>query len=310
MKTNKQVANAILMVRPNNFQYNEENAETNEFQNAPANQVLRSRLHDIAMVEFDIAIENIEQCKIQVVVENENPESKSPDAIFPNNFVVFHHDGNVYIQKMYSSNRRNELSQSQINEIAGSCNYKLESITDLSDLAKENQFLEGTGSIIFNHSKNQAYAALSPRTDSELLKSFCNKIGYTPILFDTKLKSGNQLYHTNVMLSIGEKFAVICDEVIASTKERKQVLDSLTNSGLKIIKIKYDQMLSFCANILEVKNIEGNSYIIMSANAYQGYTPEQKILLSKEGELLPIPINTIEKISGGSMRCMMAEIFR
>ena len=211
---------------------------------------------------------------------------------------------------MYSESRANELSILQIKDIANSCNYNLKAIYDLNATAKKDRFLEGTGSIVFNHKQKQAYAALSPRTNSDLLNSFCEEIGYTPIAFHTKLKSGASVYHTNVMLSIGNGYAVICDEVITDAEERKRVLNSLRKSNLNIIKIKYEQMLSFCGNIIEVKNIENNSYLLMSANAYQGFTPEQKALLAREGELLPIPINTIEKISGGSIRCMVAEIFR
>lgn len=306
----KQVSNAILMVRPNLFKFNLETASSNEFQQAPENEFMQSRMHDIAMIEFDIAVETIEQCKIQVVVENENSESQSPDAIFPNNFIVFNQNGDAYIQKMYSESRAKELSKDQIKAIANSCNYNLKAIYDLNDAAKKDQFLEGTGSIVFNHKKKQAYAALSPRTNNDLLNSFCKEIGYTPIAFHTKSKTGNSVYHTNVMLSIGNGFAVICDEVITDEEERNKVLKSLRAANLKIIKIKYEQMLLFCGNIIEVKNIENSSYLLMSANAYQGFTPEQKALLAREGELLPIPINTIEKISGGSIRCMVAEIFR
>ena len=243
--------------------------------------------------------------KIRVVEDTDLP--RKPDAIFPNNWVSFHEDGTVVLYPMCAENRRSERRM-EIIEALGT-EFRIEKIVDLSHFENEGRFLEGTGSIMFDHENKIAYACLSPRTDAALFDEVSQTLGYTPISFRAVDAKGRAIYHTNVMMCIGVGFAVICLESIENAEEKETVVESLKRSGLEIIDISFEQMNKFAGNMLEVSGKNGKVFLVQSQRAFDSLRKEQIAVLEKYCELLPIPIPTIETIGGGSARCMMAEIF-
>ncbi len=296
--------NSILIVRPANFVYNFETAISNAFQNELA--ISDSDLQEKILQEFDQFAQKLIEFGVDVTIVEDTAEPIKPDAIFPNNWVTFHNNGIVILYPMKAVNRRDERRPDIIQTISRS--FEIKQILDLSDYEKENWFLEGTGSIIFDHLNKIAYACLSPRTDEALFKMVCQRLGYQAISFYSVDENGKEIYHTNVMMCIAEKFAVVCLESIADDTEKKNVMDSLTSTGLKIIDISQEQVNNFAGNMLELKGKEGN-VLVMSQSAFDALNDNQKAIMRETCQLLPMSIPTIETIGGGSARCMIAEIF-
>ena len=296
----------ILLIRPQTFRYNAETAASNEFQNRPDVES-EDRILQNALSEFDQFAEALDSKGINIRVVEDTALPKKPDAVFPNNWVSFHSDGTVILYPMCAENRQNERRMDII-EMLGQ-EFRVEKIIDLSHFENENRFLEGTGSIVFDHENKIAYACLSPRTDAALFDEVSQTLGYTPISFRAVDAKGRAIYHTNVMMCIGVGFAVICLESIENAEEKETVVESLKRSGLEIIDISFEQMNKFAGNMLEVSGKNGKVFLVQSQRAFDSLRKEQIAVLEKYCELLPIPIPTIETIGGGSARCMMAEIF-
>jgi hypothetical protein len=302
MKNNQSTSN-ILMIRPVSFGYNEQTAESNAFQTRDADQ---QQVQADALAEFDGFVNILKDNGVNVTVIEDTLEPHTPDSIFPNNWVSFHTDGNVFLYPMQAGNRRLERREDIINQLED--NFKVKHVIDLSRFEHEGKFLEGTGSMVLDRENKIVYACLSPRTDEEVLNIFCEQSGYRPVIFEAKDEQGLAIYHTNVLMCIGSKFAVVCLDSISDHVERQLVILSIINNDKELIDITYDQMNHFAGNMLEVKNKDGETLIIMSQSAYNSLTDSQKTTLTKYGKLIYADLRTIENNGGGSARCMMAEV--
>ena len=291
------------MIRPVNFGFNEQTAGSNAFQNRGADQ---QQVQDNALQEFDGFVNVLRENGVDVTVIGDTPDPHTPDSIFPNNWVSFHNDGNVFLYPMQAENRRLERREDVIAKLED--NFTVKRIIDLSRFELENKFLEGTGSMVLDRENKIVYACISPRTNKEVLALFCQQEGYKEVSFHAFDQSGLAIYHTNVLMCIGSGFAVICLESIKDEHEKNAVLTMLKLTHKEIITISFAQMNRFAGNMLEVKNKDGESLIVMSQNAYKSLKPVQKNVLKKYGEPVYADINTIETNGGGSARCMMAEV--
>ncbi len=293
-----------MLVKPRSFGYNAETAVNNAFQAAPqqAPEVVVRK----AINEFDTFASRLRSKGVKVLVFEDTSTPVKPDAVFPNNWVSFHPDGTVVLYPMFAANRRHERRADILDELKGE--YTISRIIDLSQYEAENRFLEGTGSIVFDHISKTAFACVSPRTDEQLLKELCVAINYRPLLFHAYDHGGMLIYHTNVMMCISENFAVICLEAIKDSKERKKIESGLAVNGREIVPITLSQINHFAGNMLAVNGSMG-PLLVMSQSAANCLSARQKTTLSSHCEILAMPIKTIETIGGGSARCMMAEVF-
>lgn len=296
-----QTTNNILLVRPANFGFNEETRASNAFQNETNEgaETIRQK----ASLEFEAFATTLKAHGVNVFVFDDTVEPIKTDAVFPNNWISFHADGTVVLYPMLSPNRRNERRADIIESLRDK--FEITNIIDLSVYESENRFLEGTGSIVFDHVNKIAYAALSPRTKAEMLDRLCKELRYQPLMFSARDQNGVEIYHTNVMMCVGERFAVVCLDSIADPSDRVAVSNALTSTGHEIVDITFNQMNSFAGNMLAL----GGSLLIMSHRALHSLTAEQKNTLEKYCELVPLTIPTIETVGGGSARCMIAEVF-
>lgn len=289
------------MVRPKGFGFNEETAVSNSFQN----KVENSDVLTLAQTEFDEMVKLLESKSIGVAVFEDRVETL-PDSIFPNNWIS-HTASKLVVYPMLTENRRGEVRKDVIDHFEKV--LSTENTLDLSAEALNERFLEGTGSIIFDHLNKLAFACISPRTNVKLLNELCGQLDYSSVSFDSVDLKGDQIYHTNVMLSLAENFAIVCLESISDLLERSLLKRTIEKTGRTIIDISYKQMNCFAANALEVANEKGKSYYCLSQTALDALTNEQKTIIQESAELLPIQIPTIEKVGGGSVRCMMAGFF-
>ncbi len=293
----------ILMIRPVNFGFNEQTAESNAFQNKAFQ---KDDANTAAQREFDGMVNMLRNNGVDVTVIDDNPEPHTPDSIFPNNWVSFHSDGQVFLYPMQAENRRLERREDIINDLED--NFKVKHVIDLSRFEEEGKFLEGTGSMVLDRINKIAYACISPRTARKVLELFCKQSGYQSVTFDAVDEKGQAIYHTNVLMCVGSGFAVICLDSIANPHEKLVVKDSLLSTKKEIVDISFDQMNHFAGNMLEVKNQAGETLIVMSKSARDVLLAEQKKVLSNYGKLVYADISTIETLGGGSARCMMAEV--
>jgi hypothetical protein len=301
----KQSTNHIFLVRPANFGFNTETAASNAFQKKP--DLTSAEIKEKVWAEFDGYVNKLQSKGIDVTVIQDTEKPVKPDAIFPNNWGSFHADGTMVLYPMEAPNRRPEKSEDIISWLKD--NYEIKKTIDLSKYEQENSFLEGTGSIIFDHIHQIAYACLSPRTDKDIFIEICDQLGYTPLYFTSTDTNGQEIYHTNVMMCVSEKFSVICLESIRDEQERETVIRSLEETGHEIIAITFAQVNHFAGNMLSVISQEDTELLIMSKSAYHVLSLEQKEALESYATLLPVDISTIESIGGGSVRCMISEIF-
>jgi hypothetical protein len=298
-----QSTNSLLMIRPVAFGFNVQTAESNAFQNRDQDQQL---VQQKAQQEFDGFVDMLRHNGVNVTVIEDTVEPHTPDSIFPNNWVSFHDNGDILLYPMQAENRRLERREDIIRQLG--TNFEASHIIDLSRFEAKEQFLEGTGSMVLDRENKIAYACLSPRTNVEVLKAFCDYTGYRSITFDAFDQNGKAIYHTNVLMAIGSKFAVICLESIPDAMEKEAVITSLKEKRKEIFDITFEQMNQFAGNMLEVKNMSGEILIVMSQTAFLSLTGEQRIALEKYGKIIYADINTIETNGGGSARCMMAEV--
>lgn len=295
------------MVRPANFAFNEETAANNAFQSRDDN-MNAVEMRQQAMREFDEFVQKLRDAGVNVIVAEDTHEPARPDAVFPNNWVTFHQEGWVVTYPMFAPTRRLERRDDVIRMVLER-GFRATDRIHLEDSEAEQVFLEGTGSIIFDHPHRLAYACLSPRTDAALLGELCRKIGYREVVFHAVDAGGQDIYHTNVMMALGETFVVICLDSVRDAAERSMLENKFAETGKEIIDISLEQMGAFAGNMLQVRNAAGDTILVMSETAYRSLTPAQVRALEAHTRLLYSPIQTIETYGGGSARCMMAEVF-
>ncbi|PZR22921.1 MAG: amidinotransferase [Flavobacterium psychrophilum] len=306
----KQITDTILMIRPVAFRMNEQTAVNNYYQKV-VDKLLPETVNTKAQQEFDAFAEKLKAAGVNVIVVNDTTDTDTPDSIFPNNWVSFHENGDVALYPMFAENRRNERRE-DILDMLEDQGFVIENIVDYTSAEDDDIFLEGTGSIVLDRANHKAYCALSPRADEELLIEYCEDFEYTPIIFEAyQTVNGERklIYHTNVMMCIGDTFAVICADCIDDKKERKMVLDNLKEDGKEIILLTEEQLNNFAGNMLQVKGTGDKSYLVMSDAAKQVLTKDQIAKIEKHTEILSANLDTIEACGGGSARCMMAEVF-
>ena len=298
------------MIRPVNFRMNEQTAVNNFYQKA-IKGALPNSIQEKALREFDALVEKLRSVGVEVIVVEDTVDPDTPDAIFPNNWISFHQDGTVGVYPMFAENRRLERRE-DILETLEDNGFLIEDVIDYTSAEEEELFLEGTGSLLLDRVHKNAYCALSPRADDDLAIEFCEDFEYTPIFFTASQTVGNErkkIYHTNVMMTLAENFAVVCLNSIDDKKERKQLLKQLKSSGKEIISISEDQVTQFAGNMLQVLGANEKRYMVMSKLAAASLTNEQHAKIEKHCEILSSPLETIETCGGGSARCMMAEVF-
>lgn len=300
-----QISDQLLMVRPASFGFNAETAGNNAFQNN-LNQA-SADVQKRALEAFDQYVQKLRDHQIDVLVIEDTENPPKPDAIFPNNWFCTLPGGKVIVFPMYAHNRREEKRDEILQELAS--HYKVTDVEDWSEYEAENFFLEGTGSMIFDHENKTVYACLSARTHKPLLETFARAHGYRPIYFEASDEQGTPIYHTNVMMHIGTTYAVICLEAIKNKAERIRVAQELQDSGHEVISISLDQVHQFAGNMIQVMSTKGKPYTLMSQSALNSLSEQQREILSIHSQPLPIDISVIETVGGGSVRCMVAEIF-
>ena len=301
-----QITDTILMIRPASFRANEETAATNFFQSSDTKTDLRT-IQQAALNEFDNMVELLRQHEINVLVIDDTPIPVKPSAVFPNNWLSTSPEGIVSVFPMYAANRRPEKRDDILKTLTEK--FLVKDLQDWSEFEVEGKFLEGTGSMVMDHENKVIYTCYSPRTDVSVLEKFANANKYRAIIFFAVDNDGHPVYHTNVMMTLGENFAILCEEAIEEEWELIAVRQLLESSGHEVIRISKEQMHSFAGNMLQVKNTKGEKFLLMSQTAFDSLTEEQKEELAARSKLLPIQIPVIEKTEGGSVRCMIAEIF-
>ena len=301
----QQIANTIVMVKPTYFCFNAETSLSNAFQNKP--NIDNNTLQNTVTAEFNAMVNQIRENGISVIILESQPDT--PDAVFPNNWFSTHLIGNqrlLLIYPMCTENRRKEV---QIDNLLTNLKATTGNNYKVVDLRNDyNKFLESTGVFIFDHKYKTAYMSSSPRADATLAKEVCDKLGYKLIIFTSYDKEG-PIYHTNVILSIGDNIAIVCSESIKCDIERKKVLDTLRNSNKEIIEISLEQMYQMCGNVLELKNSSNQHFTVLSTTANIGFTTVQLQVIDKHTKRILCDIPNIENVGGGSARCMMAEVF-
>lgn len=302
----RQTTDHIMMVRPAAFGYNEQTAVSNAF-------MIRDKEHSaeeirqMAIDEFDEMVRLIREKGVKITVIEDQISPRTPDAVFPNNWISTHEDGKIVLYPMHAPNRRLERRVDIIDWLASL--YPVVEVIDFSEYELDGKYLEGTGSMIFDRVNQIAYANESPRTHPELFELFCQKYGVEGILFKAVDQNGQDIYHTNVMMALGATFAVICLECMPHESEREIVRKRLEETGHEIIEIFYPQVHAFAGNMLQVYNEEKTPFTVMSKRAYDSLTPPQLAAIERHNEVIVAPLDIIEFCGGGSVRCMMAELF-
>ena len=306
----QQTADAVMMVRPAAFGYNAETAQTNSFQKSegPADAARR------AVSEFDGCVQALRSEGIAVCVVEDTADPVKPDAVFPNNWISFHADGTVVLYPMQAVSRRLERRREVIDTVAAELGYRVSRIVDLTHHEAAGRFLEGTGSLVLDHVHRIAYACISPRTAPEVVQQWASELQYAPVLFEARDRAGAALYHTNVMLCLGTDFALVASASLP-VGDRRRVRDSLLTGGREVIEIGHEELDGFAGNMLELATwdeaLGDCRVLVMSATARRALQPESYARLAAATDtVLCVPVPTIETLGGGSVRCMMAEVFR
>ena len=300
-----QTTDTVLMIEPIAFGFNEQTAVNNYFQIQQEGNV-----QDKALKEFNAFVEKLRAKDINVITIKDTLEPKTPDSIFPNNWVSFHADGKVVLYPMFAENRRLERRDDIINQIKEQ--FEVTEVIDYSGAEKDNLFLEGTGSMIFDHDNKLAYGSVSLRLDEGLFRKFCSDFGFQPVVFHSYQTAGEErlpIYHTNVMMCVADQFVVICLDCIDDESDRNNVIETIKNSGKELIEISEDQMQNFAGNMLQVQNKSGEKFLVMSQSAYKSLNRDQVSAIEKYCEIIYSDLEVIETNGGGSARCMLAEVF-
>lgn len=305
----EQSSRSIMMVRPEGFRFDEQTAVNNSFQQ----NIAIDKVQEKACAEFDALHHRLQSHGIDVHVMSGSKTNQLPDAVFPNNWLSFHQDGRVVLYPMFAPIRRAERDEEFIHKLRREGDFVFHEIMDYSGAEALDLFLEGTGSMVLDRQHKIVYMCRSERSSEDLLRDFCEDFNYKAIVFDASLENNagqdEAIYHTNVLLSVGTNFAVLCSDVMHDPKQVSTVKNSLEKSGKEVIEITTTQLLNFCGNIIELKNKDGASFIAMSSKAYHSFTEKQRQLLGNYGQIVHSAVDTIELLGGGSVRCMIAEVF-
>jgi len=297
----EQTSGTVLMVRPASFGFHAEAAQSNAFANEVGDADLGAALR-----EFDGLAEALDTAGVDVLVLDDSREPPKPDAVFPNNWVSFHADGTMVLYPMATVARRLERDPARLRALLASSGFEVRRVIDLSALEEAGHFLEGTGSLVLDRPRRRAFANLSPRTDAGAVAEFDQKLGYSTFVFEAHDRSGKPIYHANVLLSLGSRFALLCTDAVAE-QYRDRLKDELEATGRSLIEVDYEQMRHFACNIIELEGRNG-PVIALSAAARRSYHPDQLRQLESFGELVGADIPTIEAVGGGSVRCMIADV--
>ena len=281
-------------------------AESNRFQGK--SDVSPDAQNAAAQVEFDGLVTILRNASIDVVVIDDTLDPHTPDSVFPNNWVSFHADGRVVLYPMEAQNRRTERRMDIVEQIDTDLGYQVSEVVDLSGHEQAGHFLEGTGSMVLDRANRVAYACLSSRTQLDPLGDFAQRMDYDVVAFDAVDREGTPIYHTNVLMNIGEEVAVVCDEAISRDEQRAAVMQRLRETGHEIISLSFDQLDAFAGNMLELRSKDGARIVAMSKRAYNSLAKDQIERLQQNGSVVTATIDTIEDSAGGSVRCMLAEI--
>jgi hypothetical protein len=309
MSLESQLTNKLVMVRPDYFGFNPETGIDNSFQHrtdSPEEETRKQALH-----EFDQMVTKLQSNNLNVVVLDSplGPSGEiTPDAIFPNNWFSTHPD-KLVLYPMKAQNRRWERQPENLKSKLASINVLYSQTIDLTSDENSGLVLEGTGSLVLDRTNKIAYAIGSQRTNEDELKKWSSLMGYKSHFFHAVDFGGKPVYHTNVIMSVGQKFAVVCTAAIESADEKENVVKSLQENGKDVINITMDQMYNMCGNVLQTRNSDGQELVIMSERARSAFTSDNMKVIEKNGLVVPVNIDTIETVGGGSARCMMAEIF-
>jgi len=291
------------MLKPNNFGFNFETKSTNSFQNNIKES--ENNIQEKAIDEFNSMVKTLQNNNVDVKVFNDKIE-KLPDSVFMNNWISTFPDGKLIVYPIFSKIRRNEKRVDLINNIIET--YDITEYIDLSHFELEKQFLEGTGSVVFDYDNKIAYACLSERTHETVFNELCKLIDYQGFVFNAENLDGKSIYHTNVMMSITKTFAIVCLESISDPMERNMIKLSLKRSGKTVIEIDFSQLNNFSANSLEVFNIHNESLFIISSTAESSLTDSQKQKINETSKIVVVNIPIIERVGGGSARCMITSV--
>lgn len=298
------------MIRPVAFGMNAQTATDNHYQQQ-VEGLSDAEAQLKALKEFDDFVVKLRDAGVDVLVIDDTPEPATPDSIFPNNWVSFHETGMAVLYPMYAENRRLERRMDVLEKLK-SAGFNIHEILDYSAHESDNLFLEGTGSLVLDREHLIAYACLSQRTNTHVLNDWAQQLGYKVVSFHALQDINGQLlpiYHTNVMMSVGQELAVLCADSIKDEAERQLVIDSLTRTGKEIVFITEAQKTSFAGNMLQVVNTKGERILVMSTQAFESLTQEQISTIEKTNRILHSSLQTIETLGGGSARCMIAEVF-
>lgn len=296
----------IMMIRPAQFGFNAETAASNEFQDASLQGTDEHEVQKLAQEEFDLMVSQMEKTGVNVHIFEDNEDLHRPDAVFSNNWVSFHQSGKVVLYPMMAENRRNERRRDIIEELKK--NYKVEEIIDLTFFEKEGKFLEGTGSMVLDRRYKIAYACLSPRTHPDVLNAFADALGYELVMFSASDENDKAIYHTNVIMCVGDIFAIVCLEAIKDPDERFLVRSTLEETNKYVVEISLEQVHHFAGNMLMIRNRDQDKFLVMSTQAYESLTKTQREILNDYARIIHSDLSVIEHHGGGSARCMMTEI--
>lgn len=306
MKFETQTCTDVLMIRPVRFEGNVQTASSNRFQKSMnlSTQSTQTR----ALSEFENLVSVLRQAGVRIHEINDTLEPHTPDSLFPNNWVSFHADGTVVLYPMLALNRRLERRQDILEHLSTHSRFRISRVVDLTHHERDEKYLEGTGSLVLDRANRIAYACTSPRTDLDVLGDFAQQLDYEVVSFEATDANGVAIYHTNVLMCVGSRFAAICSAAIREDA-RASVLASLRNAGHEILDLSFEQMNAFAGNMLELRGVQGEALVAMSTTALQSLSSEQREVLTKyAGRIVSAPIPTIETLGGGSVRCMLAEI--
>jgi hypothetical protein len=301
-----QLASAVMMIRPVRFESNPLTAASNRFQGK--NDADPVEQQTAAADEFDALVAALRDVGVEVIVIDDTHEPHTPDSIFPNNWISMHADGRVVLYPMEAENRRTERRMDIVEHLGDAAGRQIAEVVDLSPHENSGHHLEGTGSMVLDRANRVAYACISTRTHLDPLGDFAQRMGYDVVAFEAVDSSGVPIYHTNVLMNIGEEIAVICADAIPRQDQREAVLARLHEDGHEIILLSYAQLDAFAGNMLELRNKAGERVLAMSQQAYDSLDEEQRAILASKSRIISVAINNIESSAGGSVRCMLAEV--
>ena len=304
----RQTTASVLLIEPVAFGRNPDSARTNAFMRDPAG-LRPEELQASALREFQELAERLDRERVEVLVFRDSADAPSPDAIFPNNWVSFHEDGRAILYPMEPPNRRPERRREILDWLARDRGFQLTEVVDLSPHECEGRFLEGTGSMVIDRPGRIIYASASPRTTRSLLEEYGERFGLSVVAFHAHDAEGIPVYHTNVVLALGKEVAVLCDEAVRDPSSLRALVESLESGGREVVAITMDQLYAFAGNLLALESRAGEDLLVMSERAFASLAPGQVRKLERHGRLVRSPIPTIEEFGGGSVRCMLAEVF-